>query len=203
MNDLLRPPVFKDMLTCSQASTQLVTFAFGESVGEDSRIVREHLSACPDCRAKVAEYKELVSVSRAALATGGALSPTVIARISRQAAEAAMRPAWWRRLVPMQASPVLAAAVPAMVVVLALGIGLALRGRRPVESPSQTPARLDMQVEANGVRLAWTDGRGRAYKVYKTTDPRLLGTGKGTVVQGNQWLDKEPDSSPVVFYRVE
>jgi hypothetical protein len=103
----------------------------------------------------------------------------------------------------MQVTPVLAAAVPAMVALLALGIGLAVRSGRTADSGPQTPARLDMQVEAKGVRLAWTDGRGRAYKVYKTSDPRLLGRGKGTVVQGNQWLDQEPDSSPIVFYRVE
>jgi anti-sigma factor RsiW len=151
----------------------------------------------------VAEYKELVSLSRSALAAEKSFPPAVVARISRQAAEDVTRPSWWRRLVPMQVTPVLAAAAPAVVALVALGIGLAVKTGHPTEPQSQMPARLDMQVEANGVRLAWTDGRGRAYKVYKTSDPRLLGRGKGTVVQGNQWLDQEPDSSPVVFYRVE
>jgi anti-sigma factor RsiW len=172
-------------------------------MGEASRLVNGHLAACSDCRSEVAEYKELMSVARATLVADGTLSTASISRISRQAAEAVNRPAWWRRLVPMQVTPVLAAAVPAMVALLALGIGLAVRSGRTADSGPQTPARLDMQVEAKGVRLAWTDGRGRAYKVYKTSDPRLLGRGKGTVVQGNQWLDQEPDSSPIVFYRVE
>jgi predicted anti-sigma-YlaC factor YlaD len=191
------------MSTCSQARKHLAEFALGESIGEASRLVTEHLEGCPDCRSEATEYKELMSVSRAALMMEGALSEAAISRISRQAAEAVNRPSWWSRLVPMQVTPVLAAVVPAMVALLALGIGLAVRSGRTVESSPQTPARLDMQVEANGVRLAWTDGRGRAYKVYKTSDPRLLGRGKGTVVQGNQWLDQEPNSSPVVFYRVE
>lgn len=191
------------MSTCSRARTHLAAFALGESMGEASRLVNGHLAACSDCRSEVAEYKELMSVARATLVADGTLSTASISRISRQAAEAVNRPAWWRRLVPMQVTPVLAAAVPAMVALLALGIGLAVRSGRTADSGPQTPARLDMQVEAKGVRLAWTDGRGRAYKVYKTSDPRLLGRGKGTVVQGNQWLDQEPDSSPIVFYRVE
>ena len=191
------------MSTCSQAKTHLAEFAFGESLGKISRLVSDHLAGCPDCRSEVTEFKELVSATRATRMADGALPPTVIARIARQAAEAASHPAWWRRLVPVQVTPVMAAAVPAMVALLALGIGLAARGGRSVESGSQIPARLDMQVEAKGVRLAWTDGRGRAYKVYTTSDPRLLGRGTGTVVQGNQWVDQEPDSSPIVFYRVE
>jgi len=176
---------------------------FGESSGEASRLVTEHLAGCPECRSEASEYKELVAISRAHLRAERSLSASVVATISRQAGELASRPGWWRRLVPIQVTPALAAAVPAVVAVLALGIALAVRSGRPIESPSQTPARLDMQVEARGVRLAWTDGRGRAYKVYKTSDPRLLGRGQGTVVHGNQWLDQEPDSSQVVFYRVE
>lgn len=203
MNDLLRPLVFKDMSTCSQVRTHLAEFVFGESIGEATRLVTDHLAGCSACRSEVAEFKELMSVTRETLVADGALSPAAVARISRQAAEAASRPTWWRRLVPMQVTPVMAAVVPAMVALLALGIGLAVRSGRMIESASQIPARLDMQVEAKGVRLAWTDGRGRAYKVYKTSDPRLLGRGKGTVVQGNQWIDQEPDSSPIVFYRVE
>lgn len=191
------------MSTCSQARPHLAEFAYGELTGQASHLVTGHLAGCPDCRAEVAEFKELRLATRGSLVAGGALSPAVIGRVSRQAAEAVNSPAWWRRLVPMQVTPVMAAAVPAMVALIALGIGLAVRNGRTIESGPQIPARLDMQVEAKGVRLAWTDGRGRAYKVYKTSDPRLLGRGKGTVVQGNQWLDQEPDSSPIVFYRVE
>jgi anti-sigma factor RsiW len=191
------------MLTCPEAKAHLAEFAYGELSGDFPRLVSEHLAACPACTAVVAEYKELVSLSRSALAAEKSFPPAVVARISRQAAEDVTRPSWWRRLVPMQVTPVLAAAAPAVVALVALGIGLAVKTGHPTEPQSQMPARLDMQVEANGVRLAWTDGRGRAYKVYKTSDPRLLGRGKGTVVQGNQWLDQEPDSSPVVFYRVE
>jgi anti-sigma factor RsiW len=180
-----------------------MAFAFGELADEASRGVSDHLAACAACRGEVYEYKELVSVSRATLMAEKSLAPAVVARVSRQAAEAVTHPSWWRLLIPLQASPALVAAVPAMVVVLALGIGFAARSGRPAESTPQIPSRLDMQVEAKGVRLAWSDGRGKAYKVYKTSDPRLLGRGQGTVVRGNQWLDQDPDSSPVVFYRVE
>jgi len=203
MNDPAQHPVFRDMSTCLKVKADLAAFAFGESGSEVSRLVSEHLAECPDCCSEVNEFKELVSASRMTLVAEKSLSPFVVSRISRQAAEAAALPVWWRRFVPMHTTPVLAAVVPAMVALLALGIGLAVRSGRSIEPTSQTPARLDMQVEGDGVRLAWTDGRGRAYKVYKTSDPRLLGRGQGTVVQGNQWLDREPDSSQVVFYRVE
>jgi hypothetical protein len=180
-----------------------MAFAFGESSGEANRLVTEHLVRCPVCRSEIAEYKELLSLSRATLVAERTLSPAVVARISRQAAETAARPAFWQRLIPMQPIPVLAAAAPAMVALLVLGIGWAVRDGRPAEPNPAVPVRLEMQVEAKGVSLAWADGRGRAYKVYKTSDPRLLGRGQGTVVQGNHWVDQEPDSSPVVFYRVE
>jgi hypothetical protein len=90
-----------------------------------------------------------------------------------------------------------------VVAVLALGLGLAVRGGGTVDPQAPIPARLDLHLEGKGVSLAWSDGNGRAYKVYKTSDPRLLGQGQGTVVKGNHWIDQEQDSSPVVFYRVE
>lgn len=181
----------------------LAEYAFGESSGEAHRLVTEHLAGCQDCRSEVAEYKELLALSRATLMAESTLSPVVVARVSRQAAAMAAQPAWWRRLIPMQPTLALAAAAPAIVALLALGIGWAVRNGRPLEPNPPTPVRLEMQVEAKGVSLAWADGRGRAYKVFKTSDPRLLGRGQGTVVQGNHWLDQAPDSSPVVFYRVE
>jgi hypothetical protein len=92
--------------------------------------------------------------------------------------------------------------VPAVLVVVAVAVPFALRDRR-AEPARETPVRIDVQAEDGGVRLAWSDGRGKPYRVYKSTDPRLLGRGPAREVRGNQWVDSESDSAPVVFYRVE
>jgi hypothetical protein len=105
-------------------------------------------------------------------------------------------------LLPLPGHQALAAVVPAVLVLLAVTVPFVLRGRRG-EGIARTPLTIDMQVEGGGVRLAWSDGRGRPYRVYKSTDPRLLGRGPAHEVRGNQWVDSEPDSAPVVFYRVE
>jgi hypothetical protein len=71
---------------------------------------------------------------------------------------------------------------------------------RPV---AQAPVRLDMQVDGSGVKVAWSNGHNRTYKVYKTTDPRLLGSGSGQVVRGHEWVDRDPGNAVIVYYRVE
>jgi hypothetical protein len=60
-----------------------------------------------------------------------------------------------------------------------------------------------MQARNGSVSLAWSDGNGKSYKVYKASDPRRLGQGSAEVVRGNQWVDRDPESSQIVFYRVE
>lgn len=60
-----------------------------------------------------------------------------------------------------------------------------------------------MVSEGGAVRLAWANGEKEFYTVYKSTDPREFARGEAHVVQGNVWTDKEADSSPVVFYKVE
>jgi len=92
--------------------------------------------------------------------------------------------------------------VPAVLVLLAVTVPFALRGRTS-ESASTTPVRIDMQAEGGTVRLAWSDGRGKPYRVYKSTDARQLGRGPAQEVRGNQWVDSQPDTALVVFYRVE
>jgi len=122
--------------------------------------------------------------------------------VVRSASARAARDPWWGRLLPLPGHPALAAVVPAVLVLLAVTVPFALRGHR-VENASGSPVRIDMRAEGGRVRLAWSDGRGTPYRVYKSTDPRQLGRGPAQEVKGNQWVDSEPDSAPVVFYRVE
>ena len=98
--------------------------------------------------------------------------------------------------------PALGLAAPALVLLIAALLPVTMH-RAPEPATAMGPVRIDMKAEAGAIRLAWSDGRGRAYKVYKASDPRLLGMGRGQVVHGNQWVDEQPNSSPIVFYRVE
>jgi len=122
--------------------------------------------------------------------------------IARVASERAVRHPWWGSLLPLPGHQVLAAVVPVLLILLAVTVPFSLRGRR-VESASDGPVRIDMRAEGGTVRLAWTDGRGKPYRVYKSTDPRQLGWGPAQEVKGTQWVDSEPDSAPIVYYRVE
>jgi hypothetical protein len=99
--------------------------------------------------------------------------------------------------------PAIAAIVPVVLLAVAVAIPLAFRSSETRRTDAEAPVRIDMKVEGDGIRLAWQDGRPRPYKVYKSSDPRHLGRGQGHLVQGNQWVDSEPDTAPIVFYRVE
>jgi len=94
----------------------------------------------------------------------------------------------------------LAAAAVLVGVVLALpALFHSSSGVRPGEEVSQVVVVADHGV----VRLAWSDGRKESYTVYKSQDPRQAGTRRAYVVRGNAWTDRDPDTSPVVFYRIE
>lgn len=166
--------------------------------------VEAHLRACPACAAEAAGYTSLLAEVRAALTVEEALPAAVVQRIADRSAEAVLQAPWWRWLVPPVPVHGWAAAVPAMVlmVMMAAPFLLTRDAARPV---AQAPVKLDMQVEGDGVRVAWTNGQHRSYKVFKTSDPRLLGTGSGEmqVVRGHEWVDRNPDSATIVYYRVE
>jgi len=169
-----------------------------------AREVEAHLRACSACAAEAAGFTSLLADVRAALTVEETLPAGVVRRIADRSAEAVLRAPWWRRLVPPVPVHGWAAAVPAMVlmVMVAAPFLLTREAARPV---AQAPVKLDMQLEGDGVRVAWTNGHNRSYKVFKTSDPRLLGTpaGQMQVVRGHEWVDRNPDSATIVYYRVE
>lgn len=166
--------------------------------------VEAHLRSCPACAAEAAGFTTFLADVRSALAVEETLPAGVVRRIADRSAETVLQAPWWRRLVPPVPVHGWAAAVPAMVLVVMVAAPFLLtrEAARPV---AQAPVKLDMQVEGDGVRVAWTNGHNRSYKVFKTSDPRLLGTGSGQmqVVRGHEWVDRNPDSAVIVYYRVE
>lgn len=166
--------------------------------------VRDHLAGCGECRRAVADYAFVVRQARAAFPAKLELNDFVRARVARNAAAEALRAPFWRRFAAIPQTPAWGAVAPALLVALVVALPLALqRAPEPVASAAEVPVRIEMQAHAGAVSLAWSDGRGKAYKVYKSSDPRRLGQGRPEVVTGNQWVDEDPESSQVVFYRVE
>ena len=63
--------------------------------------------------------------------------------------------------------------------------------------------RIDMRLVGDKVRLAWSNGTNHAYRVYKSSDPRGLTGAEVHSVRGTVWIDDNPASSPIVYYRIE
>jgi hypothetical protein len=98
---------------------------------------------------------------------------------------------------------------PALTAVAAAAILVALLAAPHAFNKSGSPAatdrvmRIDVVAEAGQVRLAWRDGDKQAYVVVKSPDPRTFSPREAYRVNGNVWIDRKPDSWPVVFYRIE
>ena len=191
------------MNRCPQTEAILEAHAGGRARREVSALLRDHLSGCDLCRSAVADYASVIGQVRAVFQADQGLNDFVRARLARQAAVEAAREPWWRRLVPMGHTPTWAAVAPALLVALVVAFPLAVRrGQAPVAG-GEVPVRLDMRATEGAVSLAWSDGNGKAYRVYKSNDPRQLGQGQAEIVKGNHWVDEHPESSQIVFYRVE
>jgi len=189
-------------MTCCEAGNHLALYAGGDLEQQIRGEVRRHLDDCASCLQEVTDYKSVVILARSAFAHATELPLATRSAIVRGASARAERHPWWGRLLPLPGHPALGAVVPAVLVLLAVTVPFALRSHRE-ETAATSPVRIDMQAEGGTVRLAWSDGRGKPYRVYKSTDPRQLGRGLAQEVKGNQWVDSDLDSAPIVFYRVE
>ena len=203
MNVAVDRGVYSRMKRCEGVSELLSLYAGGDLSSREVQMVQTHLGTCAPCASELNDYRRVTQVCAEAFEDDGSLSPVVIGRIAARAAEQASRAPWWVRLLPLTPAPGLGAAVPVALLLLAITLPLALRPDAGAPAMLASPVRIDMQLEGDAVRLAWSDGRGRPYKVFKSTDPRHLGEGRGQLVNGNQWVDRELESSPIVYYRVE
>ena len=185
---------------CSPIERLLPRFAGGELSPKDFDRVSGHLRECGACASEAEAYRLAIETARGVWGQPSRLPPVVVSRIAHRAADEALVAPWWRR--PVFVGPQVGLAAGLSMAALCLVLALPMMRNRAPQQPAG-PVRLDMQVEDGVVRVAWSDGKGRPYKVYKATDPRLLGQGKADLVTGSQWVDKHPDSSQIVFYRVE
>jgi len=148
-------------------------------------------------------FTQVISLAREQLAIDYSLPESVRRSIARQAADGASR-TFWPLLAPSFVLPrpgIMAVAAACLLALVAIPV--AFRGRALAPPDRAEITRIDVVSEGGEVRLAWVDGEKEFYTVYKSTDPREFASGEAHVVQGNVWTDKEADSSPIVFYKVE
>lgn len=206
MNGSATRPVYSHMTRdCSAIESLLPLSVSGDLDAANLERVREHLPVCELCRQTEAEYLRIISASRELYGPEYRLSEATRRRIGAEAAlQVERRP--WRLAFPglglwsLSPRPGLLATVSAIVIALVV-LPIALR---QAPAPSGEEA-VTVQVENQGsaIHLAWTDGSRGSYTVYKSSDPRDLRRAEVHRVTGNSWVDENPGSSPVVFYRIE
>lgn len=176
---------------------------------EADRLLR-HLAACAACRAEEDDYSQLIQIARDTFNTEERLPSLVRSRLAAEAA-AASRHGWRRLTTPIgmlwegQSAGFVASLAACLLAIVAMP--LVLR-QEPIAPPPAAAGpvvidKIDMSLEGDKVRLAWSDGTNEAYLVYKSSDPRGLEGAEVHSVRGTVWVDQNPASSPIVYYRIE
>jgi anti-sigma factor RsiW len=191
------------MKRCRDFNALLPLYSGGELSEAENLEVKGHLARCAGCSDEEAKFSQVIGIARQ-VGSGEYRIPEAIA--NRIALEAAARPSRrpWGVPVPsfsLSAHPGLLAGAVAFVFVLA-ALPIAMRDvNRPIRQTAVSV--LDITADGGVVRLAWSDGSRDSYRVYKSTDPRVLGQSEVHVVRGNVWTDNHAESSAIVYYRIE
>jgi anti-sigma factor RsiW len=192
------------MSICDRVRPLLPLYCGGDLLDGESSAVAEHLASCLACSTEAIEYKVLVASARMTPPSQG--MPAALRRRIAEEAAANARRSRWRALLPpfVQGIPAmrLAGAMAAAALLAAVVLPVALRDSRK-GLPNQAVTRIDVVRDGGVVRLAWSDGRKETYTVYKSHNPREFSAEEAHVVRGNVWTDESPETSQVVFYRIE
>jgi putative zinc finger protein len=190
------------MKSCGSFKSSLPLFAGGELNEAEHRIVELHLARCEDCREETLTFSQVINTARNMPLSEYQLPVAVRNRIALEAAEGATRGLWGLPVPVLFFSPrpgLLAAAAAVVLALVALPVTLR-HGSGPARQ-SEVSA-LDITVDGGVTRLAWSNGSRDSYKVYKSTDPRVLEQSEVHIVRGSVWTDTEPESSAIVFYKI-
>ncbi len=205
MNGPASGRVYKGMSDCQEIRPLLSAGVGGDLDAGDAGRMASHLSGCRVCKEEAGALAALVSQARVLLRSEDRMPPAVLDRIALEAAGRARRRSWDLTLFPTGAwsrrTGLLASAAAVLVALVAMPVALR-PGRGPASGRSEVST-IEVVADGGSVRLAWSDGNKASYTVYKSDDPRGLARAEVHVVRGNFWVDPDPDSSPVVFYRIE
>ncbi len=201
------------MNACDELPRLLSLISEGNLSAEKAASVSAHLSGCEGCRLADLTFRSMVVSAKSEYSDEHGIPVSVRRKIAAEASERVLRPIWsWSMLALMPRQvPVFATAMAALLVIVA-GLPLARHGGEKAsgrgivaETAPKDDQVMQIEVVADGgsVKLAWSDGNRRSYTVYKTADPRAGGHQEAHLVNGNVWVDSDPQSSPVVFYKIE
>jgi hypothetical protein len=203
MNGSTPGGVYRIMSECDRIA-KLLSLRAGDDIGP-AEDVRNHLSVCQSCRDERQKYLQVISAARLAGKREFQLSAASRARIVAIAVERASRPRWslwWRPVTGLSlrlgVTAVVAGCLLALLVLPVMRLGQTRSARETEVSP-----RIEVVSDGGVVKLAWTDGQRATYTVFKSPDPRGSARGERHIVRGNAWVDTQPDTSPIVFYRIE
>ncbi|HXI20524.1 MAG TPA: zf-HC2 domain-containing protein [Gemmatimonadales bacterium] len=191
------------MRRCESIRTLLPLHAGGDLGRDAAGEVDRHLRDCASCSSELETFKSVISEAQRAFPSSHEQAESVRRRIALEAAAGVRGTSFrWLPLFMPAARP--AGLVAAAAVVIALvAIPLALRERVAGPETSEQAMKIEVVAEPGAVKLAWSDGPRASYTVYKSDNPRDFGRKDAHVVRGNSWVDRAPDSSPVVFYKIE
>jgi anti-sigma factor RsiW len=184
----------------------LPLYAGGDVAEREACVVEEHLQDCPSCRKELETFKAVISAGRRKYDNTHQLEGVVRSRIAFHAASdvKAARHPFRAPLFALASRPagLLAPAAAAMVIAL-IALPIALRERIATQESAEQVMKIEVVAEPGAVKLAWSDGPRSSYTVYKSDNPRIFGSHDAHVVKGNVWVDQAPETSPIVFYKIE
>ena len=188
---------------CRAFKPLLPLFSGGELSESEQVSVEAHLVRCGDCRQEEATYSQVIRIASRVSASEHRIPEAIGKRIVIEAAARASRRPWGFPVPTFSLSGHRGLLAGAAAVVLALvALPVVMRhGTGPVRQNEVSA--LDITTDGGVVRLAWSDGSRDSYRVYKSADPQALGQSEVHVVRGNVWTDNRPESSPIVYYRIE
>jgi len=191
------------MNECKRVKPLLSLSVAGDLTSGDLGRVEKHLKRCSECLEEERKFSQVISAARIVRGVQYQLPTSVRQRIALEAAQRVVRRPWilWFPVPGFRVRYGLTAA--AVACLAGLLMTLALRQQAPVPAGPGDVTRIEVVADRGVVRLAWSDGQRASYTVMKSDDPRAVGRGEVHVVKGNVWIDRQPDSSPVVFYRIE
>jgi len=191
------------MKSCGSIKSLLPLYSGGELTEAEHQSVEIHLVRCASCRDEESSFSQVIEAARSTSMPEYRIPSGVRNRIALSAAERATRRPWgsFIPVFSLSARPGLLAA--AAVVVLALvALPVTLRRSSGTASQPDVPI-LDITAAGGVVKLAWSDGSRDSYRVYKSTNPRVLGQSEVHVVRGHVWTDTRPESASIVYYRID
>jgi len=191
------------MKSCGSFKSLLPLYSGGELTEAEHEGVESHLTLCTSCREEEATFSQVIEIAKNASISEYRIPSMVRNRIALSAAERASRRPWGfpMPVFSLSARPGLLAAAAAVVLTL-VALPVTLRHGSGQASQSEVPI-LDITTDGGVIKLAWTDGSRDSYKVYRSTNPRVLEQSEVQVVRGHVWTDTRPESASIVYYRID